>query len=167
MVDIKALRLYHFKVVTELPHTIVGAAIAVKVGNPALAIPLAFLSHFALEFVPHWNPHLYTETKKFGRVTRRSTLFVAADVALSLAAGFFIASTVLPDVGHFWTVIASSFVAVLPDVLEGPWFFLNFKHKALERLILFQRSLQFDAPLVPGILTQLATIAAAFWWILI
>lgn len=149
----------------ELPHTIVGAVIAVKVGNPALALPLAFASHFALEFVPHWNPHLYTETKKFGRVTKKSTWFVAADVVLSLAAGFFVASTVLPDLGHFWTVIAASFAAVLPDVAEGPWFFLNFKHPALERLILFQRSIQFDTSPIPGILTQLVTIAAAFWWI--
>lgn len=150
---------------TELPHTVVGAAIAVKVGNPALAIPLAFASHFALEFVPHWNPHLYTETKKYGKVTKRSTYFVAADVALSLAAGFFIASTVLPDAAHFWTVIFAAFAAVLPDVIEGPWFFLNFKNRAIEKLILFQRSLQFDAPPIPGIATQLATILAAFWWI--
>lgn len=150
---------------TELPHTVVGAAIAVKVGNPALAIPLALLSHFALEFVPHWNPHLYRETKKYGKVTKQSTWFVAADVGASLLAGFLIASTVLPDVAHFWTVIFAAFAAVLPDVIEGPWFFLNFKNRAIEKFILFQRSLQYDAPLVPGVLTQLLTITAAFYWI--
>lgn len=149
----------------ELPHTVVGAAIAVKVGNPALAIPLALASHFVLEVVPHWNPHLYTETKKYGRVTPASTLFVAVDVLASLAAGFFIASQLLPDTRHFWTVIAASFAAVLPDVVEAPWFFLNFKHPLLERWILIQRSIQFNAKPVPGILTQLLILAAALWWI--
>lgn len=48
----------------ETPHVLIGAAIATKVGNPFLAIPLAFASHFVLETVPHWNPHLNTETKK-------------------------------------------------------------------------------------------------------
>lgn len=149
----------------ELPHTIVGAAIATKVGNPVLALPLAFLSHFAFEFVPHWNPHLYTETKKYGRVTRASTLFVAADVAASLVAGFFIASRVLPDVAHFTTIIAASFMAVLPDVAEGPWFFLKMKHPLLEKLIIFQRNHQFNVSPIPGVISQILVISAAFWWI--
>jgi hypothetical protein len=54
--------------VLETPHVVVGAAIATKVANPALAIPLAFASHFVLEKIPHWNPHLNTELKKFGRL---------------------------------------------------------------------------------------------------
>ena len=51
----------------ETPHVIVGAAIAYKVVNPALALPLALGSHFILDITPHWNPHLSTETKKFGK----------------------------------------------------------------------------------------------------
>lgn len=149
----------------ELPHTVVGAAIAVKVGNPALSLPLAFASHFVFEFLPHWNPHLNTEVKKYGRVTRKSTLFVAADVLASLAAGFFIASQVLPDVTHFWTVIAASFLAVSPDVAEGPYFFLGWRHPFFEKLIAFQRKLQYDVSPIPGILTQVVVLAAAFWWV--
>ena len=66
--------------VLETPHVVVGAAIATKVLHPALAIPLAFGSHFILEKVPHWNPHLNSETEKFGRPTRQSTYIVIADV---------------------------------------------------------------------------------------
>ena len=47
----------------ETPHVAVGAAIAASIPNPLIAIPLAFASHFALELVPHWNPHLNTELK--------------------------------------------------------------------------------------------------------
>jgi len=62
--------------VLETPHVVVAAAIAVNVANPALAIPLALGSHFVLEKVPHWNPHLNTELKKFGKVSAQSTNIV-------------------------------------------------------------------------------------------
>jgi hypothetical protein len=32
--------------------------------------------------------------------------------------------------------------------------------------IAFQKSLQVDATLLPGLITQIITILAAFWWIL-
>jgi len=51
----------------ETPHVLAGAVIAAKVQNPFLAIPLAFASHFILEKVPHWNPHINAEMTKFGR----------------------------------------------------------------------------------------------------
>jgi len=152
--------------VLETPHVIVGAAIATKVGNPALAIPLALASHFVLDKVPHWNPHLNSETVKFGNPTKGSTYFVIADVSLSIISGVFIASRVLPDLGHFITILAASFASVLPDVVEGPYFFLNMRSALVKRWISFQRSLQVDASIIPGLLTQLATIIAAFWWIL-
>jgi len=49
--------------VLETPHVVVGAAIATKIANPFISLPLAFASHFLLEKVPHWNPHLNTEKK--------------------------------------------------------------------------------------------------------
>lgn len=150
----------------ETPHVVVGAAIATKVVHPALAIPLAFASHFVLEKVPHWNPHLNTETEKFGKPTRQSTLIVVADVILSLVFGFYIASRALPDTAHFASILAASFFAVLPDVLEGPYFFLNMRNEAVKKWVKFQKSIQVDTTLIPGLLTQVATIVAALWWIL-
>ena len=150
----------------ETPHVVVGAAIATKVVNPFLAIPLAFGSHFLLEKVPHWNPHLNTEIKKYGKVTRQSTLIVIADVALSLTLGFFIASRTLPDVNHALTIVAASLASVLPDVIEGPYFFLRMKSKLIMKWIGFQKAIQNDAPPLPGLATQLVTILAAFWWIM-
>lgn len=151
--------------VLETPHVIVGAAIATKVVNPALALPLAFASHFVLEKVPHWNPHLNTETEKYGKPTKQSTKIVILDVATSLVAGFYIASRVLPDTGHFVIILAASAAAVLPDIVEGPYFFLNMRSKIIKRWILFQKSIQEDTTVVPGLLTQLVTVIAAFYWI--
>ena len=53
-----------------LPHTIVGATIAAKIGSPWLALPLAFLSHFAADLLPHWNPQITQEMETEFTVTR-------------------------------------------------------------------------------------------------
>ncbi len=149
----------------ETPHVAVGAAIAMKVVNPALAIPLAFGSHFILEKIPHWNPHLNTETEKYGKPTKKSTVIVIIDVCTSLALGFFIASKALPNTSHVATILVASFASVLPDVIEGPYFFLGVKNKFIKKWIVFQKSLQADTSIIPGLLTQAVTITAALWWI--
>ena len=152
--------------VLETPHVVVGAAIAVKVVNPALALPLAFARHFVLEKIPHWNPHLNTETEKFGKPTANSTKIVILDAIVGGTALLFIASRALPDSGHALTIIASGLAATLPDMIEGPYFFLGLRSKLIKRWILFQKSIQEDTSIVPGILTQLVTLVAAFLWIL-
>ncbi|QQS39516.1 hypothetical protein IPM62_02805 [Candidatus Woesebacteria bacterium] len=48
----------------ETPHAIVGAVIVSKVVNPYLGLSLAFLSHFVLDKVPHWNPKINTDIKQ-------------------------------------------------------------------------------------------------------
>ncbi len=145
----------------ELPHVLIGAAIASKIPNPLISIPLAFLSHFLVDLIPHWNPSLYTETKKNGQPSYRSTVIVIIDVILSLTAGFFIASQVMPNLNHAIVIILACFAAVAPDVVEGFYFFLKVRTQFLERLINFQRRYQGRAPIIPGLLIQGATILLA------
>lgn len=150
----------------ETPHVVVAAAIAYKIPNPLIAIPLALLSHFVLEKVPHWNPHLNTETKKYGKPTKKSTLIVFTDAVLSIVLGGFIAWRVLPDTAHAATILAACFVATLPDLIEAPYYFLKQHSYFIEKTwIPFKKSLQEDALVIPGLLTQLLTLTAAFWWI--
>jgi len=152
--------------VLETPHVAVGAAIAMKIGNPALSLPLSFLSHLLLEKVPHWNPHLNTEKKQFGKVTQKSTLIVTADSLLALGMGSYIALQKMPNLGATAVVFAACFLSVLPDVVEAPYFFLNTNDNPyIQRWIKFQKSLQVDAPPFWGILTQLLVTAASLWWI--
>lgn len=146
----------------ELPHAVVGATIATKIPNPFIAIPAAFLSHFLLDVIPHWNPHLYTEKKKFGRPTAKSTRIVVIDVVLSLAAGFFIAYLALPNLAQAVTIIVASFAAVAIDVVEGFYFFFNI-NGGLEKLIKFQRRIQWNVGPLPGLIIQAFVILFAFW----
>jgi len=149
----------------ETPHVMIGAVIATKIPNPLIAIPLAFASHFVLEMVPHWNPHLNSETEKFGQPTRRSTFVTTVDSTIALVAGSFIAYKALPDVSVAITILACCFASVLPDVMEGPYFFLHMKNAFIKKWIKFQKSLQSDTSLIPGMLTQVITIVAAIFWL--
>lgn len=150
----------------ETPHVAVGAAIAAKIPNPLISLPLALASHFVLEKIPHWNPHLNSEMEKFGRPTVKSTQVVIADASLALVTGGYIATTALPDTSHAMVILAASFLSVLPDLIEGPYFFLGRKSKFIKKWILFQKSIQVDTKVLPGLLTQALTVIAAFVWIL-
>jgi hypothetical protein len=149
----------------ETPHVAIGAAIATKIPNPLIAIPLAFVSHFVLERVPHWNPHIVTETKKFGAPTKKSLTIIALDVTLALIVGSFIAWRALPDTGHAVTILGASFASVLPDLIESPYFFLKMRNKFLKNWIKFQKSLQVDTTPFWGIITQVLTIGAVILWL--
>lgn len=46
---------------TATNHALTGAAIAMLVKRPELAIPTAFLSHFVLDALPHYNPPRMTK----------------------------------------------------------------------------------------------------------
>lgn len=159
----------------ETPHVFIGAAIAMKIPNPFIAIPLAFASHFILETIPHWNPHLNTETEKYGQPTRKSTVITAIDSTLALASGSFIAYQglnwpssayqALPNVGQAALILACCFASVLPDVMEGPYFFLKLRTSWIKKWIAFQKSLQSDTTAFWGILTQVTIILAAIFWL--
>lgn len=149
----------------ETPHVFIGAAIAMKIPNPFIAIPLAFASHFILETIPHWNPHLNTETEKFGQPTRRSTVITAIDSTLALISGSFIAYQALPDVGQAILILACCFASVLPDVMEGPYFFLKLRTLWIKKWIAFQKSIQSDTNAFWGLLTQITIILATIFWL--
>ena len=149
----------------ETPHVFIGAAIASKIPNPLIAIPLAFASHFVLEMVPHWNPHLNSETEKYGQPTKRSTVITTIDSFTALISGSVIAWQAMPNLNQAVLILACSFASVLPDVLEGPYFFLKVRTPLIKKWIAFQKSIQSDTTPFWGLLTQAATILAVIFWL--
>ena len=150
----------------ETPHVVVAAAIAVNVANPALAIPLALGSHFVLEKIPHWNPHLNTELKKFGKVSAQSTNIVIIDSTLALTLGSLITYMMLPNVGLALTVLLACLASVVPDLIEAPYYFLHKNSDFIDKKwIPFKKSIQVDASKGFGLFTQLLGVLASIWWI--
>ncbi len=146
----------------ELPHAIVGAAIATAIPDPRISLPLAFASHFITEYIPHWNPHLFTELKTLGRVSRRSLIIVTIDASLALILGTWIALRSPQPL----IVLAACFLAVLPDVMEIPYFFFHWHPKFEEKLVMWQRSHQLNVAPVWGILCQLIVIIVSLYFTL-
>lgn len=144
----------------ELPHTLVGAAIATVIPNPLISLPLALLSHFITDYVPHWNPHLNTELKTLGEVSTRSKVIVMADAGLALMIGTYIAARS----NNFIVVMLACFLAVAPDVAEIPYYFLGLKNISwIRKLIDYQRAHQWNVPAFWGILTQVAVCIVALY----
>lgn len=149
----------------ETPHVAVGAAIASKIPNPLISIPLALASHFILDMTPHWNPHINREIKKFGKPTTQSVTLIKVDSVIALVLGTAIAFHALPDMHQFVNIMVCSFVAVLPDVVEAPYYFLHRKDSYIEKWIGWQKSIQNDVAPWIGLTVQGIVVAASLFWI--
>ena len=150
----------------ELPHTVVGGLIASKIPNPLISLPLALLSHFLTDLIPHWDPSLYSDFQKTGHASRKTTIWIIVDAVLSLGFGFFIASRALPDWKQAIIIVLGCFFAVAPDVIEGFYYFLGWRAKFLKNLIEFQHRLQVNVPFLPGVFTQVIVILLSLCMIL-
>lgn len=146
----------------ETPHVALGAAIASAIPNPLLSIPLAFASHFLLDMTPHWNPHLNTETKKYGRLTNQTLLIIGFDLACALLLALYL----YKYGGSNPNILFGAFAAILPDAVEGPYFLWGYKNKYLDIWMKLQKSIQADANLFWGLLTQVVVLIASIAWIL-
>jgi len=154
--------------VLETPHVIVGAVIATKTANPFLALPLAFSSHFILEKIPHWNPHIFKEKEKTGKISPKSIKIIIFDASLALFSGLFLSFRMLPNLTHALTVFFACFFAVLPDIIEIPFYFSKNKKpwlKPIKKWVVFERSIQKHVSFLPGVLTQIIIITISLWWL--
>jgi len=151
----------------ETPHIAVGIAIATKFPNPWIAIPLSFASHFILDKIPHWNPHLYTETQKNGHPSAKSSTFAILDIGTAFVLGSTFAYKSLPDRHMAMLILACSFASVLADVIKYPYYYFHWRQKWLVAWVKYERSLQIDTKsMFWGLLNQGLVIAAAIWWVL-
>lgn len=140
----------------ELPHAMVGAAIAKLVPVPAVALPLALASHFLTDYVPHWNPHADSS----GNFSSGSITIIAIDSLAALAVGLILAF----NSSHPWLILFACLLAVLPDVVEIPHFFLNLKLAPIEKLLKWQKAHQWNVPMFWGLLSQTLVILLCFYF---
>lgn len=95
---------------TATNHALTGVAIAVAVRHPAIALPLALLSHFGLDALPHWDYSLKFSLKKY---------VMLADVGFALLLTLFAAFIITAPVAT-WVVFASAILGMLPDAMWLP-----------------------------------------------
>lgn len=142
-----------------LPHTLAAAVLVKIFPNPYLCLPLALLSHFFLDFfVPHWNPHLFTEFKKTGRVSWQSILLILVDAAISLGFCLYILLKFWPDFNQVAIFAGAIFLATLPDTIEIPYYFFRSQASWLKKYVKFEHKYQANANVFWGITTQVIVI---------
>ncbi len=156
---------FNMLLVLETPHTIVAAVIAAKAANPVLAIPMAHLPHFVFDEMPHWNPHITTKKGGVKVIDPKSMKIIIADSSIALVGGSAIALSFLPDIKKTLLIFVCCFLAVLPDLIEAPYIFLNYKKDFLKRWLSFQKRHQFNTGIVWGLASPIMTIAASLIWL--
>src|SRR3989344_4848443 len=101
------------------PHFLVGAAILKYVPNPVIGLPMAFLSHIALDMTPHNDFDLKPgiTIKEFLHSDRKWRNKVMAILLIDYFL-FFIAMVWLFHIfGNYWLLLGGV-VGVLPDAVE-------------------------------------------------
>jgi len=146
------------------PHALTGVTLVLIVPNKALALLLALLSHFMFDFfLPHWNPSIFTELKNEKKLSLNTVLFIVIDALLALIIVLTIAFTKTSNLVSFILVMLGAFMAILPDFIEIPYYFLGSQNKLLKLYVDFERKYQAKAGKFWGTLTQLVVMAVCFY----
>ncbi len=142
------------------PHAMIAIVIFLYIPNKFLAFFLALMSHFLFDFFfPHWNPHLFTELKNEKKLSRKTVIFIFYDalaaVIITLIVIYF---KTWPNFSASVLLILVELAAVLPDLVEIPYYFLGSKNKILQKYVNFQHNHQADAGMKTDIASQVAVI---------
>lgn len=139
----------------ESIHALTGGVIAYKIGSPLISLPLAFLSHFIIDMLPHWNSSLHKEKTKLGHISKKTKTVIFLDCAFGLFLGLWLAFKRLPNYNQTVVVLLGCLMGILPDLLEAPYYLLNKKNNKLKWLRDFQGKHQFNVPFLPGMIFQI------------
>jgi len=93
--------------VTIINHAVTGALVAAAIGKPAIALPAALLSHFAIDMLPHWDYEVPGDNQ-----IKQAAVMI--DATFSMATLLILAVTVSAPQR---LIIAGGFLGVLPDIM--------------------------------------------------
>jgi len=108
--------------VTGINHSLTGAATALAVNNPELVIPLAFLSHFAVDVIPHF--HATTAPPKVAKAV------VYADFIVTIGLVVWLSVFLKTNVAG-WIIFSGAIAALSPDFV---WVWRYFKHRDVRKV---------------------------------
>lgn len=138
---------------TATAHALIGSSIAASITNPLLGIPLAFISHFLADVIPHWDEGTNHRKKTATRLKIESTI----DVLLGFFLSFIIFRNFVDPLYLFSMIIASQ----LPDWLTAPAHMFNLKIPPFTWMEYLGHRIQSRLQLPWGLLTQIAVVLAA------
>lgn len=97
-------------------HALTGALIGLTVSNPVLALPLAFLSHFVCDLIPHYDPPGDESQRISTKSFARSLVWQAA------LCGLIVLLIGLTRPQNWLSAVICAFLATSPDLFWIPKF---------------------------------------------
>lgn len=107
---------------TATGHAVIGTVIAAKIGNPALALPIAFASHVLADFFPHWDEGTNAKLKTKNRLTLEAVF----DVLIGFAISYLIIFVLFPQTNLIYVFVVIVMSQSL-DWLTAPYYFFGVK----------------------------------------
>lgn len=135
---------------TATAHALIGASIAAKIANPYLGIPLAIVSHFAADLIPHWDLSTNHRQKSPTRLKIEATF----DVLLGFALVFLIFRNLVNPV-YLWSMVIA---AQSPDWLKAPSDMFGLRVPPFSWMEWLGHRLQSRMQLPWGLVTQIVVV---------
>lgn len=136
---------------TATGHAIIGTVIAAKIGNPALAAPLAIASHVAADVFPHWDEG--TNGKK---TKKRIAIEAVFDVLFGFAISYLIIFLLFPQTDLIYVLIMIM-VSQSLDWITAPYYLFGIKQFKI--FYTLQKSFNNEMKAPWGIINQIAILA--------
>lgn len=137
-------------------HGPTGAFIATKIKSPYISIPLIIASHFLQDRIPHWDVGQgLTKKKKSKKSAFFQELFI--DFPLSIIITYFFFQFGKGEINYrAWL---GWFLVLLPDFIEFPYLFLNWRFRPLTDFAAFHSKMHQSTPkVIRGLIPQILTL---------
>jgi hypothetical protein len=132
----------------SIAHGLTGAVIVTGISNPYISLPLALISHYALDVVPHWDVGQGLSKKtKSKRLAFLQELFIDFPGSILLVFLFFPVTSPQPfDLPFNTLAFLGWFIALLPDFVEFPKNFLHLNPPIFKQLNYFHNLVHHSIP---------------------
>lgn len=125
---------------TATNHAVTGAIIAAVIPHPLIGLPLALLSHFVLDSIPHFGAHTKAkpDSKEFAAILATDGFLLISFLIIVTLAGY--------EAGYQWWLLpVGALLGVLPDIMwikhyrndlrgeEKHWDYIRHFHKKIQR----------------------------------
>ena len=109
---------------TATNHVVTGAVVAAAIGQPAVALPVAFLLHFVLDALPHYG---HRDDEPAAKSYERLKLLLPIDAAV---AALILLAIVLAHPPNWPVMVLGGILCASPDMMWMPKFVRHLLGKA-------------------------------------
>ena len=135
-------------------HALVAGMLAVKITNPVIGLPLAFLTHPIMDAIPHWDTGTGWRTRP--RLLTFTNSLIDVVISIALTVWLFSGQVGLPY------LFAMIFTAQFGDWLEAPFLFFNWNFPPFSWAYQIQHRIHHRLLFAMGFFTQVATLSLFF-----